>query len=356
VCVMRARRPRSAASRPLDGLAIPWLPLRPLIVSIWRRMEIDSSIPQGLLNSDVQESIRAHRFAHQAMATVFEVICVHEDRAYVGQAAGAAFGLIDRIESELTCHRGSSDISRINRLRPGENTSVNMCTMECLLLARHFHAETGGAFDIALGSGLESVEIDLAESRVRIHAEKVRLDLGGIGKGYAIDRAAELLHEWEIYRAVVHGGFSSVLVLDAPPDRDGWPLTISMPGSGQVLRHVVARRQAWSASGIRKKDHIVNPQTGLPARNRPAVWVSGSLQALGAACRRSDSAAHAGIFETGDSPAAAAEAASTAFMIMSVEDIAGYCARHAGIEARLLAADPANAALPPVMIQVGCAQ
>jgi len=315
--------------------------------------EIDSSIPQGLLNSDEQESIRAHRFAHQAMATVFEILCVHEDRGYAGQAARAAFGLIDRIESELTRHRGSSDISRINRLRPGEPTSVNMWTMECLLLARHFHAETGGAFDIALGSGLESVEIDPAESRVTIHAEKVSLDLGGIGKGYALDRAAELLHEWEINRAVVHGGFSSVLVLDAPPDRDGWPLSISLPGSGQVLRRVVARRQAWSASGIRKKDHIVNPRTGLPVRNRPAVWVSGSLQSLSAACRGDDNAAHAGIFETGDSPSVAAEAASTAFMIMSLEGIASYCLRHVGIEARLLIADPSNAALPPVMIHIG---
>ena len=60
-----------------------------------------------------------------------------------------------------------------------------------------------------------------------------RLDLGGIGKGYAVDRMAEVLEEWEIPRALVHGGYSSVLALEAPPDRDGWPLTLSAPGPGE---------------------------------------------------------------------------------------------------------------------------
>jgi thiamine biosynthesis lipoprotein len=197
------------------------------------------------------QPIPAHRFAHQAMATLFEIICVHEDKNYTEQAARAAFDLIDRLESELTCHRSSSDISRINRLKRGEDTPVGMWAMECLLLARHFHAETGGAFDISLGSGLETIEMIPAESRVRVHGEGVTLDLGGIGKGYAIDRAAELLKEWGIDRAIVHGGYSSVLVLDAPQDREGWPLTISLPGSAPVLARIRARHQAWSASGIR---------------------------------------------------------------------------------------------------------
>lgn len=286
------------------------------------------------------------------MATVFEIICVHENRSYAEQAARAAFDLIDRLESELTCHRSSSDISRINRLEAGEDTSVGMWTMECLLLARHFYAETRGAFDISLGSGLEAVEMIPAESRARVHAEKVRLDLGGIGKGYAIDRAGELLQEWEIDRALVHGGFSSVLVLDAPPGREGWPLTISLPGAAVVLARVVARRQAWSASGICKKDHIVDPRTGLSVRNRPAAWVSGSMESLSAVCRGCNLAVPAGISETRDSPAAVAEALSTAFMIMPLEEIASYCLQHAGVEARLLISDPSSASTSPVMVRM----
>ncbi len=316
-----------------------------------QEMQTNDPLPQGMV-SEADESIRAHRFAHQAMATVFEIVCTHEDRNYAGQAARAAFDLIDRLETELTCHRSSSDVSRINRLRPGEKTQVGMWTMECLLLARHFHSETGGAFDISMGSGIEAVEMIPADSSVQIHAEKVRLDLAAIGKGYAIDRAGELLQEWEIQHALVHGGFSSVLALDPPPGRDGWPLTLSLPAAGSVLARIVARRQAWSASGIRRGDHIVDPSTGVPVRNRPAAWASGSLEALSATYRGKNSTIPAELFETGDSASAVAEALSTAFMIMPLEEIANSCLRHPGVEARLLMSDPSGLSASPVMIHI----
>jgi len=316
-------------------------------------MKQDAPLHSDLLLDDEKDSVPAHRFAHKAMATVFEIVCAHEDRGYAGQAANAAFDLIDRLETELTRHRGSSDISRINRLRPGESVSVGAWTMECLLLARHFHTETGGAFDVSLGSGFEAVELMPADGVVKVHTGNIRLDLGGIGKGYAIDRAGELLREWEIARAIVHGGFSSVLVLDPPPDREGWPLTISLPGAGQVLERIVARRQAWSASGIRKRDHIVDPRTGLPVRNRLAAWASGSLESLRASCRQIRSAVAAGIFETGDSPSAVVEALSTAFLIMPLEEIASCCLRHAGVEARVLISDPSDASVSPVKVTMG---
>jgi thiamine biosynthesis lipoprotein len=306
-------------------------------------------ILSGMLRNDTEDSIQAHRFAHKAMAAIFEIVCVHEDRGYAEQAARAAFDLIDRVETELTCHRSSSDISRINRLKCGEATLVCPWTMECLLLARHFYSETGGAFDVSLGSGLNSVELIPAESCVRIHCDEIRLNLGGIGKGYAIDRAAELLQEWEISRALIHGGFSSVLVLDPPPDRAGWPLTISLPGAAPALERIVARRQAWSASGIRKEDHIVDPRTGLPVRNRPAAWVSGSLESLSAIYQGKNAAMPSGIFETGDSPSAVAEALSTAFMIMSCDEIADCCLRHPGVEGRILISDPSDASVSPVL-------
>ena len=308
-------------------------------------------ILSGMLLNDTEDSIQAHRFAHHAMATIFEIVSAHEDQGYAEQAARAAFDLIDGVETELTCHRSSSDISRINRLKCGAATLVCPWTMECLLLARHFYSETGGAFDISLASGLNSVELIPAESCVRVHRDEIRLNLGGIGKGYAIDRAAELLQEWEISRALIHGGFSSVLVLDSPPDREGWPLTISLPGAAPVLERIVARRQAWSASGIRKPDHIVDPRTGVPVRNRPAAWVSGSLESLSAVYQGKNSILPSGLFETGDSPSAVAEALSTAFMIMSRDEIADCCLRHPGVEGRILISDPSDASVSPVLLR-----
>jgi thiamine biosynthesis lipoprotein len=312
----------------------------------------DSVAQPKILPSEADSSIQAHRFAHKAMATIFEIICVHEDRPYAEQAALAAFDLIDRLETELTCHRSSSDISRINHLEAGGAVTVGMWTLECLLMAQHFFHETGGAFDISLGSGLGGIELFPSESRVGVRAGGVRLDLGGIGKGYAIDRAGELLNEWEVNRAIIHGGFSSVLVLEPPPGREGWPLTISLPAVdlAPVLARITAAHQCWSASGIFKKDHIVDPRTGIPVRNRPAVWVCGRLESLAAAWRREEAAGlPPEIFETGASPSAVAEALSTAFMVLSLDEIAGVCLRYPGVEARVLTSDPSNPLLRPVM-------
>lgn len=257
----------------------------------------------------------ARRFAHEAMATVFEVLCVHDDARYARQAVDAAFDVVGRLEGELSRFVGNSDVSRINALAAGEAARVSPSTMECLETARLLYDLTGGAFDVSLGSGLDRLELVPDELAVRPGADGLRLDLGGIGKGYAVDRMAEVLEEWEVRRALVHGGFSSVLALEAPPDRDGWPLTLSAPGGGEVLARVSARQRAFSASGTRKGDHIRDPRTGRAVHDR-AAWVSLPRDA--------------------GWPASVAEGLSTAFVILPVEEIAGLCRREPGLEAWLV--------------------
>ena len=143
------------------------------------------------------------------------------------------------------------------------------------MIARHLFDLTGGAFDISIGTGLPSLELDADDFLVRATKEGVQVDLGGIGKGYAVDLVAELLEEWGIERALVHGGFSSVLALEAPAGRDGWPLTLSDPAApSRVLARLSVRQTALGASGVRKGDHIVDPRTGEPVRGRLAAWVA----------------------------------------------------------------------------------
>ena len=156
------------------------------------------------------------RFSHEAMATVFEVYAVHPDERYAAQAAQAAFDLVDRLERELSRFLPNSDIARVNHLAAGESTRVSPSTLECLVIARHVFDLTGGAFDISIGTGLPSLELDADDFLVRATKDGVQVDLGGIGKGYAVDLMAELLEEWGLERALVHGGFSSVLALERP--------------------------------------------------------------------------------------------------------------------------------------------
>jgi thiamine biosynthesis lipoprotein len=261
------------------------------------------------------------RFAHAAMATVFEIRCVHADPGYARQAAQEAFRLVDRLEQEQSRFVANSDVSRINQLSAGEATRVSPSTMECLQIARRMYDRTGGAFDIAVGSGLGGLDFVPEDFTVLARTGGVRLDLGGIAKGYAVDRVAELLGEWEISRALVHGGWSSVLALEPPPDGDGWALTLSAPEPGEprVLARISARQKALSASGTHKGDHIFDPRTGRPVRDR-AVWV----------------AVEGGADGDPGSRAAFAETLSTAFMVLPREEVAALRRQWSGVEAWLV--------------------
>jgi thiamine biosynthesis lipoprotein len=270
-----------------------------------------------------------HRFSHAAMATVFEVHCAHPDARYSGQAAQAAFDEVDRLERELSRFVGNSDVSRVNELAAGESTRVSPSTLECLGIATALFHLTGGAFDVSIGTGLDRLELDPDGFAVRAGTDGIRIDLGGIGKGYAVDRMAEVMQEWELPRALVHGGFSSVLALEAPPDREGWPLTLSAAGAGpqEVLARLSARQAAFSASGTQKGAHIVDPRTGSPVQGR-AVWVSLPRVGLDAGT------------ESPDRSASAAEGLSTAFMILPLDAVPAVCERFRGLEAWVLREPP----------------
>jgi thiamine biosynthesis lipoprotein len=270
------------------------------------------------------------RFSHEAMATMFEVHAVHPDARYAAQAAQAAFDLTDRLERELSRFIPNSDIGRINSLAAGEGTRVGPSTLECLVIARHVFNLTDGAFDISIGTGLPSLELDPDAFLVRATRSGVRIDLGGIGKGYAVDLMAELLEEWGLARALVHGGFSSVFALEAPADHDGWPLTLTDPGApSRRLARLSVRQTALGASGLRKGDHIVDPRTGEPALGRRAAWVAVPRPAAVAPEVRAD-----------DGPrlaaAAVADALTTAFMVLSPEEVEALCRQSPGLEAWIL--------------------
>ena len=290
----------------------------------------DAASGLGLDRPSHSRDIR--RFSHEAMATVYEIYAVHPDEGYAAQAAQTAFDLVDRLERELSRFQPNSDITRINQLAAGAHTRVTPSTLECLVIARHMFELTGGAFDVSIGTGLASLEIDPDELVVRASTSGVRVDLGGIGKGYAVDLVAELLEDWGLERSLVHGGFSSLLALEPPAGIGGWPLTLSDPrDSSRVLARLSVSQTALGASGVRKKDHIVDPRSGDPARGRLASWV---------AVARPPAAPDGG---PRMAPATVADALTTAFMLLSVEEIHELCARTPAVEAWILPDDDQRA-------------
>ena len=273
-----------------------------------------------------------HRFTHAAMAAQFEIRCTHPDENYARQAANFAFRVVDGLEQKLSRFVENSDISRINHLSAGEYTAVGYETMQCLQLARFMRTETGGTFDISMGQGFENLELVPGEFLVCAHENGVHLDMGAIGKGYAVDRTAEVLEDWEVEQALIYAGYSSVLALEPPSGCEDWPLTISIPGKadGAILATIAARQRALGASGIQKPGHILNPRTGKPVRSRQAAWASAPRQTM-------MDIGHPAEVES--SPVAVADALSTAFMIMQPEEIKRYCCEHPDLEGWILQPD-----------------
>ncbi len=201
------------------------------------------------------------------MATLYEIILEHEDREYARQASAACFQLLAEIETDLSRFIENSDISRIAVLKAGERLVLGVHSTACLDRAMAMFRATGGAFNIAYLSagsadfeGGEVYHLDPQTSVFESRVDGLKLDLGGIGKGYALDCMAELLQEWELDRALLQGGRSSVLALDGPQGEGGWPLSISAPGAGrQLLGRPSLRRQAMAASGLQKGAHIRPP-------------------------------------------------------------------------------------------------
>ena len=209
------------------------------------------------------------------MNTLFSIVIDHPDARYAGQAAQAAFAEIDRLESILSRFAEGSDISRLNRARPNRPTRLGLEAFNCLLQAKQFHHLTGGAFDSSLGTGMDTLQFNRDTGSVTKPDARTQIDLGGIGKGYALDQLPDLFAEWEVTRVCADGGGSTVLALDPPIGLPGWPVGL---GTDDGAFTISLRRASVSASGVATQgEHITDPvHPGQRLKNR-RCWACSRL-------------------------------------------------------------------------------
>jgi thiamine biosynthesis lipoprotein len=218
----------------------------------------------------------------QAMATVFRIELAESQAAYARQAAAAAFEELQLLERLLSRYREGSDVSRINRLPAGQKTVVALETFACLQLALEACRKTDGAFDVTYashGAGRTTrLRLDPNERTVQVLQPGVQVDLGGIGKGFALDHMAGLLRQWDIAAARLWASASTVLAFGSSPGGDGWSVTF---GSAADRRRHILRGTALSGSGNAVKGrHIVCPQTGTAVPGGRRSWATASTAAL----------------------------------------------------------------------------
>ena len=240
----------------------------------------------------------AHRFSHEAMFTQFEVIVSGQEVEYARQASAAVFREVERLNNLLNKYDAGSDIGQVNLLDPGETVRVGIETIECLEKAIWAHEVSGGLFDPTIGTGFEFLVVDRESFSIGWKkGGKGEINLGGIAKGYAIDKASEVLADWDVPQAVINGGTSTVLALGKE-----WDLGVGGPwGERYGFTKIKLKDKALSGSGTEVKgEHIINPETGNPATRHLAAW-----------------AVHPS--------AACSDALSTAFMMMDAGSIEKLC-------------------------------
>lgn len=276
--------------------------------------------------------------ARRAMACSFEVTLASEDTCDV-PAARAALEDVDTLENQLTIFRETSAIADINRRAATEPVAVDRALFDLLWQCGEFYRATAGAFDITstplsrcwgflqreghlpsaeaieaarANVGFGAVTLDRDSLTIRFARPGIELNLGAIGKGYALDRVAARMRGSGVRHALLSAGRSSIKALGGP---DGaWPIDIISPILGRSIARVYLSDAALGTSGAGEQfvhvqgvryGHVIDPRRGWPA--------TGTLSAT--------------VITT---HAASADALSTAFFIGGTELAREYCASHAG--------------------------
>jgi len=251
------------------------------------------------------------------MACPFEVLLNAGQYPEGTELALDVLDLIDRFEDQLSFFRPESELSRVNREAADGPMEIDAGLFEILSRSAALNRETGGAFDItstplweawgfARRSGRVPSETEIAEALADVDAQAVRLDaedrtvsfdrpglrlnLGSIAKGYALDRCAEEMERRGIFDFLVHAGGSSVIARgDSRQPRPenisaaGWPVGVPHPTRpGRRLAEIWLYDAALATSGSRQQSfvhegrrlsHILDPRTGHPAEGLLSVTV-----------------------------------------------------------------------------------
>ncbi len=247
------------------------------------------------------------------MACRFEVLLNAGRPSQGGDAAIEALNRIEHLEHILSVYLPNSDVSNLNRFAFHKPQTVCNDIANLLKIAFDVHQMTLGAFDVTAASlteawgfarrqgamptssqiadalkqiGMDKIMLDSENRSVQYRTEGIKINTGGIGKGYALDRAADILERHQVDDYLIHGGHSSILAKGDRHDlqrQDGWVIAVSHPEQPKyVLGSLVLRNKALGTSGPANQffyyngvryGHIIDPRNGWPAQGMLSITV-----------------------------------------------------------------------------------
>ena len=261
---------------------------------------------------------------HRYEASRISMACEYAIEAYARDAdalpriVDEAFDEVDRIDRLMSHYKANSPLSRINREAAQHPVAVEPELFDFIADAMRYHRDSGGAFDITVGPLMKAWGFFQGEGRVPLEGELatarshvggahvllnptsktiafdepgVELDLGGIAKGYAVDRVVGLLRRQQIAAALISAGGSTIYGLGAPPGADGWQVTLQDPIDPRKVAFAIelkdralsvagSSEKAFEAGGVRYS-HIMDPHEGRPVQGVLSVAVLASSGTAG---------------------------------------------------------------------------
>jgi len=264
------------------------------------------------------QHLSRHEASRISMACEYAIEAYGPDADRLPRIVDEAFDEVDRIDRLMSHYNANSPLSRVNREAARHPVAVEPELFDFIVDAMRYHRDSGGAFDITVGPLMKAWGFFQGEGRVPSDAELaaarhhvggahvmlnpisktigfdepgVELDLGGIAKGYAVDRVVALFRRRQIAAALVSAGGSTIYGLGAPPGRDGWDVMIQDPiDPRKIALTVQLKDRALSVAGSSEKtfeaggvtySHIMDPRTARPVQGVLTVAVLASSGTAG---------------------------------------------------------------------------
>ncbi len=259
--------------------------------------------------------------SREIMGTFATVAAVAKNESQTRRCIEAGFEQLKRIDVMMSDYKGDSELSRVNREAFNYPVKVSPELFEILLKSVKFSLLSDGAFDITVGPlvdmwrkageanampdeitlasvktrvGFEKLILDANEQTVRFAVEGMRLDLGGIAKGYAVDKAVEAMKKEGAIGGMVDAG-GNIRCFGKPADKDAWLIGLQNPEAaepkrGQVLMVLKLKDMAVATSGDYRRfvtidgkrySHIIdtNTATGISILSSDTIIAANAVDA-----------------------------------------------------------------------------